>query len=78
MFEKVAQLIGVIIATLIGIEAFFERGYWSAKWGRYIDYGPYHQVIGVIIMVIGLIFAYDATKRIIRGRRNESPSREKV
>ena len=44
MFEKVAQLIGGVIATLIGIEAFFEGGYWSAKWGRYIDYGPYHQV----------------------------------
>ena len=77
MFEKVVQLIGGIIATLIGVEAFYVRGYRSAKWGRYIDYGPYHQVIGVIIMIIGLIFIYNATKSIIKDRRKGEPPRER-
>jgi len=76
MFLKVVDLIIGIIVTLIGIQAFFERGYRSWKWGRYIDYGPYHQVIGVIIMIIGLIFVYNATKNIVKERRKGRPPRE--
>lgn len=76
MFEKVVQLIISIIVVLIGIEAFFFRGYASVKWGRYIDYGPFHQVIGVIIAFIGLYFVYNVTKSIIRDKRKGQPPRK--
>jgi uncharacterized membrane protein len=76
MLEKVVQLIISIGVILMGVQAFFERGYRSVNWGRYIDYGPFHQVIGIIIMIIGLFFVYNITKSIIRHRRKGRPPRE--
>jgi hypothetical protein len=53
MLEKVAQLFCGIALIFMGSQAFFERGYRSVLWGRYIDYGPYHQVIGLIFVIGG-------------------------
>ena len=76
MSEKVVQLIAGICAILLGINVFSRRGYLSAMWGGYIDYGPYHEVIGVIIAIIGLVFVYNGTRSIIRGRRKGQPPRK--
>jgi hypothetical protein len=72
---RVVDLIIGAIVILMGVEMFFVMGYRSWKWGRYIDYGPYHQVIGVIITIIGLIFLYNAIRNIVRDRRKGRPQR---
>jgi hypothetical protein len=51
MFEKIAMLFIGLVLILMGIQAIFESGYWSASWNRYIDYGQLHSVIGVILIV---------------------------
>lgn len=76
MLEKVVQLIISIIVILMGVQAFLQRGYRSVTWGRYIDYGPFHRVIGIIIMIIGLFFVYNITKSIIRDRKKGRPPHE--
>lgn len=53
MLEKVSQLFIGIFLILMGVEAFFLKGYWSRHWGRYISYAPFPRVIGVILLIGG-------------------------
>jgi len=69
MLEKIAGLFIGIALIFGGVLAFFERGHRSVMWGRYIDYGPYHQVIGVIFIIGGLFIVYKEIKIIIRDKR---------
>jgi hypothetical protein len=71
MLEKVTILIIGIILTLIGLQAFFVRGYRSVMWGRYIDYGPYHSAVGIAFVVVGLIVVYTTAKTIIKEKRKQ-------
>jgi hypothetical protein len=76
MLEKVATLFIGIALIFGGVQAFFVRGYRSVMWGRYMDYGPYHQVIGVIFIIGGLFIVYKETRIIIRDKRKGRPPRE--
>jgi hypothetical protein len=69
MLEKVAVLFIGIALILMGVDAFFVGVYWSVSWGRYISYGPFPRVIGVIFVIVGLFFVYNITKTIIRDKR---------
>ena len=69
MLEKVAVLFIGIGLILMGVDAFFVGRYWSVSWGRYISYGPFPRVIGVIFVIVGLFFVYNITKTIIRDKR---------
>ncbi len=76
MLGKAVQLVISVIVIIGGLETFLvRRRYTSVMWGRYMDYGPYHHVIGVIIMIIGLFFVYEITKNIIGDRRRKPPPR---
>ncbi len=55
MLGKVAGLFIGIVLSLMGVQAFFVGGYWSESWGRYMDYGPVHQLTGVVFIVGGFI-----------------------
>jgi hypothetical protein len=55
MLEKVAGLFIGIVLIIMGVQAFFVGGYWSKSWGRYMDYGPYHQLTGVFFVAVGFI-----------------------
>ncbi len=69
MLQKVAGLFIGIFLIFGGVQVFFQRGHRSVMWGRWIDYGAYHQVIGVIVMFVGLFIAYKEIRFLISGRR---------
>jgi hypothetical protein len=69
MLEIVAVLFIGIGLIFMGVDAFFVGRYWSVSWGRYISYGPFPRVIGVIFVIVGLFFVYNITKTIIRDKR---------
>jgi hypothetical protein len=69
MIIWIATLITGIFLILMGVDTLFVRGYWSVCWGRYINYGPYHWAFGIIFIIGGLYFVYNATKMIIRDKR---------
>ena len=69
MLEKVARLFIGIALIFMGVDAFFVGRYWSVSWGRYISYGPFPRVLGVIFVIVGLLFVYNITKTIIRDKR---------
>jgi hypothetical protein len=75
MFEKVVMLFIGVTVIFMGIQAIFRRGYWSASWNRYIDYGSFHSVIGVIFLLGGLAVTYTAVKLIIKGKKNNRAPR---
>ena len=76
MLIWIAILINGIFLILMGVDAVFVSGYRSVSWGRYINYGPYRWVIGIIFIIGGLYFVYNATKMIIRDKRKGRPPRE--
>lgn len=65
-------IIGIIL-ILMGLQAFFVGGF--QMWGRYINYGSFHRVIGAIFIIGGLLFVYVETKLIIRDKRKGGPPR---
>jgi uncharacterized protein YjeT (DUF2065 family) len=67
MFNRIVILAIGIILILMGVQAFLAGGYWM--WGRYINYGSSHRVIGIIFMIGGLLLAYEETRIMIRDRR---------
>jgi hypothetical protein len=75
MLNKVATLFIGLCLILGGIETFFIRGYHSVMWGRYMDYGPFHKVIGAILILGGFFIAYKGTRIIIRDKRKGRPPR---
>ena len=75
MLGKGAVLFIGIGLIFMGVDAFFVSGYWSVSWGRYMNYGPSHRVIGIIFIIGGLYFVYNATKLIIRDKRKGRPPR---
>jgi hypothetical protein len=77
MLEKVSQLFIGIVLILMGMQAFFSGGYWSTKYGRYISYAPFPRIIGAILVIIGLIFACNVIKTVIRDRKKGRPPRGK-
>ncbi len=74
MLKKTGKLIISIIVIIIGVQIIFVRGYKSLFWGRYMDYGPFHQGIGIIVVIFGLLLLYNVLKIIIRDRRKHPPS----
>ena len=77
MLEKLAVLFIGLALMFGGVIAFFERGHRSLMWGRYIDYGPYHEVIGVIFIIGGLLIVCWETRIIMRDNRKGRPPRKK-
>jgi len=76
MFSWVGALIGGIFLILMGVQALFVSGYWSASWGAYIRYGPGpHWVIGIIFIVGGLYVVCNSIKMIIREKKKSRPPR---
>jgi uncharacterized membrane protein len=72
MLERISILIIGIILVLIGVNAFFARGFYSWKYGRYIDMGKYHSVIGVIFVIVGMVFIATLFKGIRNKGKNTS------
>lgn len=75
MFAKLSILFCGISFIVLGRHLFFNRAYYDWDLGR-IGMGPYHWVIGIIFIIGGLFFVYNATKMIIRDKRKSRPPRE--
>jgi membrane-bound ClpP family serine protease len=58
--------------TLIafGVSIMFNQGYYSSKHSYYIDFGPFHIIIGALITVFGIFMIYK-TIRIIKTKNNK-------
>ena len=74
MFEKIVILFIGISSVFFGRYLFFNRTLYDWDFG-WIDFAPYHWVIGIIFMIGGLFFVYNATKMIIRDKRKGRPPR---
>lgn len=50
------------VLSLFGICLIFARDYTSWKYG-YLDFGPYHALIGIALLALGVITIYSALER---------------
>jgi len=57
-----------ILLIVVGIRIFSSRVFYTLKFGL-VNMGPYHSVIGMIFVIVGLFFVYDITKTIIKDKR---------
>ncbi len=69
MLEKIAGLFIGIVLVFGGVQVFLTRVHKSVMWGRHIDYGTYHQIIGAIFMIGGLFIVYKEIRIMIRDRK---------
>jgi hypothetical protein len=74
MFEKIVILFIGISSVFFGRYLFFNRTLYDWDFG-WIDFGSYHWVIGIIFIIGGMFFVYNATKMIIRDKRKGRPPR---
>jgi len=65
MLEKISILLIGMSLIVGGIYLLFYRTFHSWKYGL-VNMGPYHSVIGVIFLIVGLFFVYKIVKSIIR------------
>lgn len=68
MLGKISILWVGIMFLSMGVYRLFYRTHYDPNLSP-IDIGPYHWVIGIILIVGGLYFVYIATKLLIRDRR---------
>jgi hypothetical protein len=73
---KISILVMGILFLSMGFYRLFHRTHHDPSFNYPIDIGPHHWVIGVIFIVGGLYFVYNATKMIIRDKRKGRPPRE--
>jgi len=52
MNKFINTIFGVLLVAW-GVILIFDRGYFSEKYRHYIDFGPYHYVFGLILLVCG-------------------------
>jgi hypothetical protein len=76
MFEKVSIFIAGILMILVGIRIFFFRVFDTLKFGL-VNMGPYHSVIGVMFVVVGLVFVFYELNLMTRHRGKGRPPRER-
>ena len=50
-------LLGACLA-LYGILTVIQRGYYSSRFKFYIDFGRYHYLFGILIMLVGIFVIY--------------------
>jgi hypothetical protein len=72
MFAKVSILFCGISFIALGRHLFFNRAYYDWDLGR-IDIGPYHWAFGIIFMIGGIFFVYNAIRMIIRDKKKRRP-----
>ncbi len=68
--SKIGMLFFGILSIIFGITRLFDRILRDPNLSP-IDMGPYHWVIGIIFIVGGLYFVYNAIKLIIRDKRKD-------
>lgn len=51
-----------ILMVIFGIMAILKRGFYSSKESHYIDFGQYHWVFGMAILIIGILFIVSSQK----------------
>jgi uncharacterized membrane protein HdeD (DUF308 family) len=72
MFGKISILFLGILFLSMGVYRLFYRTHYDPNLSP-IDIGPYHWVIGIILIFGGLYFVYSATKLITREKRKDRP-----
>jgi hypothetical protein len=72
MFGNISILFVGILFLSMGVYRLFYRTHYDPNLSP-IDIGPYHWVIGIILIVGGLYFVYSATRLIIRDKRKDRP-----
>jgi threonine/homoserine/homoserine lactone efflux protein len=75
MWQKVSLLVMGILFLSMGVYRLFYRTHYDPNLSP-IDMGPHHWAIGIIFIVGGLYFVYNATKMIVRDKRKNLPPRE--
>ena len=68
MFERFMIMIIGLSLIIGGIHTFFFRTFNSLKYGL-VDMGPFHPIIGVIFVVIGLILIFAIVKNILKRKK---------
>ena len=58
MFERISYIFLIITLLIFGFLRIFNRGYYSTKYKRYIDFGENHWIVGIIFIFLALYFAY--------------------
>jgi len=61
--DRVIAIATGICCVLIGFFAIFQRKFFSSQYGRYIDLGQYHQVFGIFVLIIGLLFIFTTLRK---------------
>ena len=52
-----------------GCGALFARSHWSSRFGTMIDLGPYHFIVGVLLMVLGGYIVGTSLRSILLSRK---------
>ncbi len=68
MLEKFSVFFIGLLLIVVGIRIFLFRLFDTLRFGL-VNMGPYHSVIGVIFVIVGLFFVYNAMKIIIRNKK---------
>jgi xanthine/uracil permease len=58
MWTKLYVYIISVSLVVIGIGALLQRGFYDTGFEHYIDLGPYHQWVGIVLIAVGLFFGY--------------------
>lgn len=58
MFNKILFLLFGVCLVSYGLFTIIQRGYYSSRFKFYIDFGSYHSIFGIIIVVFGIFFIY--------------------
>jgi hypothetical protein len=54
--------IGVSLA-IGGVVALFQRGFYSSFYAQFIDFGPHHEYVGILLITVGAAFAWVGVRR---------------
>ena len=55
-------ILGVSL-LVVGVHAAADREHYSSFYGRVIDYGEYHAVVGAVIIALGVACLWSASRR---------------
>ena len=58
MFNRILFLLLGVCLGLYGFFTSIQRGYYSSRFGFYVDFGRYHYLFGILIMLVGIFVIY--------------------
>jgi len=58
LFDKLFVIFFILLTFLMGYNALFDNGFYSAKYGRYISYGNWNTEIGICLMLTSMYFLF--------------------